>query len=173
MVEQASQVLESILGPLLEAILCECVTMGMTVAYANPQTSLPPAMQAAASAFAAAAAKAAVGTGHVPPPTPPTAPLPRRRSAPPPSLGSFQMRDGGLEAALTELGVPLPPFSALNCLEVLLKLDWLTSAKFPISIRKRLETVSTVSVDISLSSSTLSLCSDELSEDEVTRNLII
>ena len=54
------------------------------------------------------------------------------------------MRDGGLEAALTELGVPLPPFSAWHCSEVLLKLDWLASAKFPISMRKRLETISAV-----------------------------
>ena len=55
------------------------------------------------------------------------------------------MRAGSLEEALVELGMPLTPLGAAVCVDVLLKNDWLCSAKFPVTIRKRLETVEAVS----------------------------
>ena len=142
MLEQAFQTLEGIFGPLLEAILCEYLTMGPQQQWREAASVEPPqGMAAAASAFAAAATAAAAGTRNVPPPPFPGSPASRGMPA-----ASPQVTPGrGLQEALAQLGLPQPPQSASACADLLLGNEWLRLAKFPVTIRKRLETVSAVS----------------------------
>jgi len=82
MLEAGCQTLESVLGPLLEAVLCEMATGGKG------------------------------GSGAV---------------------------AGSWETSLERLGLPLPPFSAGKCLEVMSKHTELRESKLPVTIRKRVE----------------------------------
>lgn len=41
--------------------------------------------------------------------------------------------------------IPHPPYDAATCVDLLLRHDWLSYNKFPVTIRKRLETASAVS----------------------------
>ncbi|GAX84741.1 hypothetical protein CEUSTIGMA_g12163.t1 [Chlamydomonas eustigma] len=148
MLEQACQTLEMILGPLLEAVLCESVTMGVP-----PQSgpSVSTAMLAAASTFAAAAAAAAAdvqGSPHSILPKPPMQrpPLKTIGASPPPApflctSGPNNNTSVSLEAELQRLKIPLPPYGTAACIDVLLGHDWICSTKFPVAIRKRLETL--------------------------------
>jgi hypothetical protein len=147
MLEQAIQALESVLGPLLEAVLCDHLTMGRPPQKQHLGLQMPAAALAAAAAFASAAAEAAGGTRNKPP-----SPLPRHPAAapavPPPPQGPLGSDAGTrFEDALVRLGLPLPPLDAAACVMLLLKSEWLCSSKFPITIKRRLETVEAVSAE--------------------------
>ncbi len=155
MLEQGCQTLESIFGPLLEAVICEHVTM--VAGAASPATlqrpKPSPDMLSAAATFAAAAAAAAASTGSMPPTSiarsaqqtrslPEMAASSRPGGLPPPPPGPAAAR-GSLEAEISLLGLPLPPLSAATCIGTLLQHEQLLAARFPIPMRKRLETLAT------------------------------
>lgn len=133
MLEQACQTFEAILGPFLEAVLCECTTMDLMPADSvnlSPRISLQPTRASApSSGYGDSGGSPGVGT--------------------PPAL------HGADSGALSDI-LPHPPYAASTCLDLLLRHKWLCHNKFPVTMRKRLEASWPVVATLSTAPDTLS-----------------
>lgn len=116
MLEQAIQALESVLGPLLEAILSDDLAM------IGPNQTQSQAL-ARFAPFPSVTVEASAGTTNL----------------------EIHRADTEAALAGQGQGLPLPPLDAAACVGLLLKSEQLCLSKFPITIKKRLEVVEAVS----------------------------